>query len=107
MKIGDIVTLRRTSPEIVAMSGGMILKYVGHAGRVFNIDEKGLMAIEFRDGMRFWGIDGYAAKIIFGLMAFLVLIRCINPSSSIRRTPYVDIALRLLLLHRQKRLCRR
>ena len=54
VKVGDIVTLRRTSPQIVAMSGGMILKYVGHAGVVFRINGKGLMAIEFRDGMRFW-----------------------------------------------------
>lgn len=55
VKVGDIVTLRRrTSPPIVAMSGGMILKYGGHAGKVSKMDEKGLMAIEFRDGMRFW-----------------------------------------------------
>jgi hypothetical protein len=62
VKVGDIVTLRRTSPQIVAMSGGMILKYVGHAGGVFKIDDKGLMAIEFRDGMRFWVSDDMLRK---------------------------------------------
>lgn len=54
VKVGDIVTLRKTSPEIVSRSNGAILRYVGHSAGVFRVVEEGLMAIEFRDGMTLW-----------------------------------------------------
>ena len=62
VKVGDVVTLRRTSPEIVAASNGVILKYVGHAGKIIVVSSdigylvtgRPTFAVEFGDGAKFW-----------------------------------------------------